>query len=312
VSEYQFLESAPPGWESFCQRSNAVFGSAAWQKILASSFGARTLYAWNGQSGGAITVFKAGPFSVGYLGFPAGSIAFERGLPAAIVSQLEESRRLYGLTCIRIPVSEFADNEDLGINFVSNPETAITALQQWDLMGVSKNLRRDLRKAGKSDVVVRQTTDTSLGPLFYDIYESTVKHHGGSLRYNCNYFSAVLGLAAENSAVQCFIAELADEVIGFAVVVNHGDAAFYLHGGATLASRKLSPSDLILAQAITQARSNGLSLFNCMASPPDQPTLVRYKEKWGAETRTIKTYTVPVSNAYWLFNLAERLRRFVS
>ena len=312
MNDYQFFETAPSGWDSFCRRSNSVFGSPAWQQVLADSFGARTLYAWNGQSGGAITLFRAGPFSVGYLGFPAGSIAFEHGLPAGIASQLRESRSLHGVTCIRMPVSEFADDNDLGFKYVSNPETAITALQQWDLMAVSKNLRRDLRKAGKSDVFVRKTNDTSLGPLIYAIYESTVRHHGGSLRYNCDYFSAILGLAAQNPAVQFFIADLNDKVIGFAIVVHHGDTAFYLHGGATLDARKLSPSDLILAQAITQAKSSGLCLFNFMASPADQPTLVRYKEKWGAETRAIKTYTVPVSRAYPFFKLAEYLRRSVS
>lgn len=312
MNEYQFYESAPTGWESYCRRSNIVFGSAAWQQILMNSFGANTLYVWNGQNGVAITVFKAGPFSVGYLGFPAGSIAFEHRLSNVIVSHLQRNRSECGLTCLRIPVSEFADNDVLGFDCASNPETAITALQQWDLSGVSKNLRRDLRKAGKSDVVVRQTSDAALGPVIYDIYESTVRHHGGSLRYNCSYFSAILDLAAENPAVHFFIAELAAEVIGFAVVVHHGDAAFYLHGGATLDSRKLSPSDLLLAQAITRAKMSGLSLFNFMASPPDQPTLVRYKEKWGAETRTIRTYTIPMSTTYPLFRFAERIRRSIS
>lgn len=312
MKEYQFSETAPPGWESFCRQSNAVFGSAGWQQVLESSFSASTLYAWNGENGGTVTVFNAGPFSVGYVGFPAGSIAFERELPAGIVSQVHKGRFLNNVTCIRIPVSGFADDEDLGFQYVSNPETAITNLQQWDLMGVSKKLRRDLRKAGKSDIVVRQTNDASFGPLIYGMYKSTVRHRGGSLRYNCNYFSALLELAAQNPAVQFFIAELSGEVIGFAVIVHHGDAAFYLHGGAVPGARNLSPSDLILAQAVAQAKSSGRSLFNFMASPPDQPTLVRYKEKWGAETRAIKTYTVPVSGAYPFFKLAEYLRRAMS
>jgi hypothetical protein len=312
VKEYQLSETAPPGWDSFCRRTNAVFGSPGWQQVLETSFGASTLYAWNGENGGAVTVFRAGPFSVGYVGFPAGSIAFERDLPAGIVAQVRKNRSLNNVTCIRIPVSGFADDEDLGFQYASNPETAITNLQQWDLMGVSKNLRRDLRKAGKSDIVVRQTNETSFGPLIYGIYESTVRHHGGSLRYNRDYFSGLLELAAQTPAVQFFVAELSGKVIGFAVVVHHGDAAFYLHGGAVPGARKLSPSDLILAQAIAQAKSSGRCLFNFMASPPDQPTLVRYKEKWGAETREIRTYTVPVSGAYPFFKLAEYFRRSVS
>jgi lipid II:glycine glycyltransferase (peptidoglycan interpeptide bridge formation enzyme) len=295
-----------------CERSSAVFGSTGWQQVLESSFGCKTVYASDGNVGAAITVFKAGPFSIGYLGFPAGSVIGDLAALDVIVSQLATSRPSPGLTCVRVPVSAFAAGPTLEHGSVSNPETAIVDLQQWDLMGVTKNLRRDIRKAERSGLNVESTTDVSHGSVLYSMYASAVKHHGGSLRYNAAYFSGLLDLAAHNQGVKVFAAKLDHDIIGFAVIVYHGDTAFYLHGGAASELRHLSPSDLILAEAIAAARSAGCEVFNFMASPADQPTLVRYKEKWGAETRPLRTYTVRLSPFYPVFRAAESLYRLIS
>jgi lipid II:glycine glycyltransferase (peptidoglycan interpeptide bridge formation enzyme) len=302
----------PPGWQDLCESSSAVFGTTDWQQVLESSFSCRSVYVSDGRNGAAVTAFKVGPFSVGYLGFPAGGLTGNADVLESILATLETAGRSAGLTCVRVPVSAFAANASFKLTSVSNPETAIADLQQWDLMGVSKNLRRDIRKAERSALSVERTTDYSLGPTLYGMYESAVKHHGGSLRYNAAYFSAVLELAARNQSVNVYLAKLDHDVIGFAVIVYHGSTAYYLHGGATPGARQLSPSDLVLSKAIAAARSAHCKMFNFMASPTDQPTLVRYKEKWGAETRPLRTYTVPLSAAFPLFRAAESLYRMVS
>jgi len=270
------------------------------------------VYASAGNAGAAITVFKAGPFSVGYLGFPVGSVIGDPATLDTILSQLAAKKPAPGLICARVPVSAFGTGTALEYASLSNPETAIADLQQWDLMGVSKNLRRDIRKAERSGLIIERTTDVSHGAILYSMYESAVKHHGGSLRYNAAYFSAVLTLAASSERVNVFIAKLDQDIIGFAVIVYHGDTAYYLHGGANAELRQLSPSDLILAEAIASARSAGCTVFNFMASPAGQPTLVRYKEKWGAETRPLRTYTVRLSPAYPVFRAAEGLYRLIT
>lgn len=309
---FTFTSNPPGGWQELCDESAAVFNSPAWQEVLESSFNCSSVYASDGRNGAAITIFSAGPFSVGYLGFPTGSFVGDPASLDALVARLASDRPVSGLTCVRIPVSAFGDGVDLNCAAVSNPETAITDLQQWDLMGVSKNLRRDIRKAERSGLTVERTDRASHAKALYDMYESAVKHHGGSLRYNTAYFSAVIELAAHDERINVFVAKQDHDIIGFAIIVHHGDIAFYLHGGAIAELRSLSPSDLILAQAIAAAREAGCSTFNFMASPANQPTLVRYKEKWGANTRSLKTYTVRLSPAYALFRAAENLYRLIS
>lgn len=312
MGNYHISTSPPPGWPALCQASSALFGSVDWQQLLETSFGCRSVYACDGQNGAAITAFKAGPFSIGYIGFPTGSVTGNTASLTEIISQLKATKPALGLTCIRVPVSAFADGPDLELPYVSNPETAIADLQNWDLMGVSKNLRRDIRKAERSGLSVSQSSDPALGPDIYNMYASAVKHHGGSLRYNAAYFSSLLELANQNPALQVFVASLDNDTVGFAVIVHHAGSANYLHGGARADVRHLSPSDLILAEAVASARSGGDDIFNFMASPADQPTLVRYKEKWGGETRSLKTYTLRLSPVYPLFKAAEGMYRLIS
>lgn len=308
MNKFGFSSVAPDGWEARCTTSGAVFGCQEWQRLLEASFGCRSIYGWNGENGAAISAFRAGPFTVGYLGFPAGSFIGNAEAHAQMLAELGAGTSV-GLTCVRVPVSPFGADLELLAPCVTNPETAIADLQSWDLVAVSKNLRRDIRKAERSGLEVELSTDQAIGTDLFGMYEAAVKHHGGSLRYNSEYFRGLLAMSARNPAVRVYIAKHEECIAGFAVVVLHGQSACYLHGGSAIKFRHLSPSDLILANAITSARSDGMSLFNFMASPADQPTLVRYKEKWGGETRPLRTYTIRLSVAFPLFRVVESLYR---
>jgi hypothetical protein len=308
MSKFGFFSVAPDGWEARCATRGALFGCPEWQGLLEASFGCRSIYGWNGEAGAAISAFKAGPFTVGYLGFPAGGFIGDPEAHDQMLTELGAGASV-GLTCLRVPVSLFGTDLELRAPYVTNPETAIADLQSWDLMAVSKNLRRDIRKAERSGLEVDLSTDEAIGTDLFGMYEDAVRHHGGSLRYNRDYFRGLLAMSARNSAIRVYIARHDGSIAGFAVVVLHGHSACYLHGGSAAEFRSLSPSDLILANAITSARADGKSLFNFMASPADQPTLVRYKEKWGGETRPLRTYTIRLSAAFPLFRVIESLYR---
>ena len=103
----------------------------------------------------------------------------------------------------------------------------------------------------------------------------------------------------------------APDVAAFLVTGRHGNTSYYLHGGTELRYRNLSPSDLLMADAIDTARKAGCSCFNFMSSPPKQVSLVRYKEKWGAETRQQKTFTAKLAAIYPLFRASELIHRLV-
>ena len=311
MSSYSFNKDAPPQWDVVCQSGGALFHSRQWQALLEHSFACQTLYGWNAdtESGAAITVFRAGPFKVGYLGFPVGGMVGNAIPDGTSILAWRHGPRTELPTCIRIAESAFARPMNLPLPHEPNPETAIRNLQDWDLSSVSKNLRRDVKKARRSNLSITPPKDAAEGSALFRIYRATVKNHGGALRYNEDYFSGLIKLAYHKSGLRILVARHQGNVAGFVIVGIHGKSSYYLHGGTDVAYRQYSPADLLLSEAIQLARDTGSECFNLMSSPNDQPSLVKYKEKWGGETRQHKTYTLAIKSSYYFFKIAEKLYR---
>jgi len=311
VSKFACSSTPPAHWDALCDASGALFSTAAWQRVLEKGFGCRTLYVANPGFGLAIPIFRAGPFRVGYAGFPAGRWIGPREQLAQALFDLKTSDASARPVCLRISPSPFANAPEFELPFVANPETAIENLQDWGSSTVSKKLRRDLRRAEKFPFDIGTSTDVSLAASVYGMYRETVSRHQGSLRYTEAYFEALLELAESDDRVRLFAAHRDDHLAGFAITVDDGATTHYLHGGTHADYRRESPSDLLLVAAINRARQDGANCFNLMASPANQPGLVRYKEKWGATTKELRTYTVPLRVTYPAFRAAEWLYRII-
>ena len=314
MNAYSFSTDPPRNWQPACMHAGLLFHTAQWQALLDRSFGSRTIYAWNSATGcgSAITVFKAGPFEIGYLGFPFGGMLGSAELDDnALLRALQQ--RSSGLpTCIRVAVSAFGANVPaLDLPYVSTPESAIVELESWDLASASANIRRDVKKAGRSGLDVIDGTDPSVGTAIFEMYRATVQRFSGSMRYSKQYFSNLVELSKVNPNLRVLIAKMDDEIAGFNVVVCHGDTAFYLHGGTRLVLREHRPASILMNEAIRWGQDSNCKSFNLMSSPSTQPSLVQYKEKWGAETKEHRTYTLPLRRSYQLMRIAERLYRIV-
>lgn len=311
MSEYAYSATPPEHWQALCKNSGAFFASEDWQELLRAGFGCETIYGSSSDGGLVISSFKAGPFAVGYLGFPTGGVIGERDTLQNTVSELRATSNISSPVCLRMPLSAFSNPPQLEAPYVTSPETAITDLQNWDSMAVSKKLRRDIRKAEKAQFEITTSDDPALGATLFGIYENTVKRHRGSMRYTLEYFVGLQQLQRTNEAVRIVVARKDEQMAGFAATIREGRTSYYLHGGTDDRFRQESPSDLLIQQAIHLAKNDGCDTFNLMASPADQPMLVRYKEKWGGTTRELRTHTLPLRRSYPLFALAERLYRVV-
>lgn len=311
MSQFTYSSNPPGHWQTLCENSDTFFASEDWQKLLRASFGCKTIYGSSSDSGLVISSFKAGPFSVGYLGFPTGRVIGVRDTLQNTASALRAASEITLPVCLRIPLSAFSNPPHLETPFVTSPETAITDLQNWDSMAVSKKLRRDIRKAEKAQFEIAAADVPALGETLFRIYENTVRRHRGSMRYTLKYFTGLQRLQRTNDAIRIIVAKKDDQIAGFAATVRDGLTSYYLHGGTDDRFRQNGPSDLLIQRAIHLAKNDGCEIFNLMASPTDQPMLVRYKEKWGGTTKELRTHTLPLSRSYPLFSVAERLYRIV-
>jgi len=304
--------SAPSGWSGLCAQGDALFQSEDWQSLLERSFPCSSIYFLDDTSHGAtITQFRAGPFRVGYLGFPVGGMVGGGALTLDFLEQLRRAEVDRLPVAVRIPVSGFGEAIDLDLPYESTAETAIVDLQSWALETINKNRRRDVNRSLRSGLDLVDASDPVDGARLYELYRKTLERNDGSLRYNATYFGELIQLAKRQPRLRVLLAKMDGSIAAFTVVVLHGSTAYYLHGAFDWSFREHLPSAMLLNEAIGWAKSEGCESFNLMSSPAGQDSLIKYKERWGAETREHRTYTLPLRPTYPLFKLAERLYRLI-
>ncbi|MFQ6023267.1 MAG: GNAT family N-acetyltransferase [Acidiferrobacterales bacterium] len=313
MSTFVFTPEPPNHWDAVCSTYSALFHSPGWQSVLNQAFGSQTMYGWNAgaQTGVAITVFKVGPFRVGYVGFPIGGAIGASPLEPTMVLGWQKAYFPAKLHCLRFPVSAFNTPMALDLPCQKTPETAILELQEWQITNLPK-LRRDIKKASSTGLQVIDAQSPAQGNILHRFYRDTVLRHGGKLRYNVGYFSSLISLAQRHPGLRCLLAILDEEVVGFLIVVLHARTAYYLHGAANPSLKQLSPSDVLLHEAINWAQDKDMDCFNMMPSPSHQTSLVRYKEKWGGITKQQQVFDLAVKPFHSLaFRMAERLYRLM-
>ena len=291
----KILSEPNDSWDYLCRKNNNLFHSTGWQQSLNFAFPSETLYVLNDEEENsiAITIFKAGPFRIGYVGFPVG------GAISGVHFSETEFRELLSLDFptrldfLRIPVSPFMTTMSLNLSYSKTYETAIIDLQEWDKARLSKSVRSSIRRAEKSGIKVIDIGDDD-ARILYKLYCDTVKRHHGALRYNEKYFHRLAQLSLKIENMRIMVAMYEGIIIGFIIVVLNNNTAYYLHGAIEQEYKRFCASDLLLYAAIQWAKSAKMDVFNLMTSPVDQPTLVRYKEKWKGITRIHKTYEMDI------------------
>jgi len=311
VNSWITTETVPPAWEDICAQGDALFHSPEWLAMLEKSFSCSSLFVLDEENrrGAAITQFRAGPFRVGYLGFPVGGMVGSAAPGEDILDAMRQATVDQMPVAVRVPVSGFEEVADLGLPYDATAETAIVDLQSWTLAGIPKNRRRDVNKSLRSGLDLVDASDPADAGFIYELYRRTLERKDGSLRYNAAYFSGLIELSKGDPRLRVLLAKQDDSIAAFTVVAIHGSVAYYLHGAYDWSLREHLPSAMLLNEAIEWAKAEGCDSFNLMSSPKGQESLVKYKERWGAETREHRTYTVPVKSTYPLFQLAERLYR---
>ena len=305
-----FTEKPPSRWSELCAQHGDIFNSPEWHAALSRGFGSKTLYGWDESTstGITVTIFKAGPFRIGYLAFPVGGCLPGEAISPHIIEAIRSSDLNKSIHLLRMPASAFVRKEILTCPAQTTLETAVENLQEWDLTRLSHNLQKAVKRAGRSPLEVVDAVNPSQGRVIFQLYRDTVKRHGGNMRYTEMYFQALIELSKTHDDLRCVLAMSDGEIAGFLAVALHQNTAYDLHCCMNLHFRRDNPSDLLTAFSISWAKGEGMERYNLGSSPLTQASLVAYKEKWGGATRKQKTYELalrPVQAA--MFNASAKL-----
>jgi len=315
-----FKENPPPHWNELCSQSGDFFNTPQWHAVLSRGFGSKTLYGWDESTstGLTVTIFKAGPFRIGYLAFPVGGGIAGEAISPHTIEAVRNSDLSKAIHVLRLPASAFIQKEVLPCPSQATMETAIESLQEWDFSGLGHNLQKAVKKAGRSPLEIVDAVDPSQGRDLFQLYKGTVHRHGGNMRYTEKYFQALIELSRAHSNLRCLLAIAGGEIAGFLAVALHQNTAYDLHCCISLRFRRYNPSDFMTSFSISWARGEGMEHYNMMSSPLKQTSLVAYKEKWGGATKEQQTYELalrPVQAAIFhasakIYQRAGKLFRF--
>lgn len=171
--------------------------------------------------------------------------------------------------------------------------------------------RYNIRVAERERVSVRKSENID---EFYKIFIDTAKRDGFSIRPR-EYFEKMLEILGKN--VELLTAEFQGKIIAAEIVSYYDETASYLYGASSSEHRNLMAPYLLHWEAIKQAKEKGCKYYDLLAVNPEGEDshkfagIGRFKRQFGGKTVHITgSYDLVYKPVwYWLFKMAEKLRR---
>ena len=277
-----------------------------WTNIVENGLNARTVPLGPNC---ALSLFKWGPVVAAYPNFPFGLRSREEFIQLMCTETLGTLKGK-GVDLLRLgmPASVLAASERPPL-VKSVPETVVNELESWSLDALSSIGLYKVRRAVRDGIRIRNATAADCEKIF-NLYRHTIKKHNGRLRYTHQYFQILLTASSSGGPLRISVADTPEaSCVGFIATLRRGATTFYLHGGFDRDHARMRPGFALMSHLLGLASKDGCARFNMMASPTDQPELIRYKERWGGDTSPIYHWDIAVSAIGKIARLLLTLRR---
>lgn len=138
----------------------------------------------------------------------------------------------------------------------------IGATEESLLAGLNQLWRRNLKKAEKSGVVVRQGTRADLA-MFHDVYVETAARDHFTPR-PLAYFDWMWDALSEDDHIRLYLAEIDghDRAAAATIWVRVGAHVWYSYGASTTADRDARPSNAIQWRMLCDALAAGANVYD--------------------------------------------------
>ena len=138
----------------------------------------------------------------------------------------------------------------------------VGATEESLLASLNQLWRRNLKKADKSGVVVRQGARADLAK-FHDVYVETAKRDHFTPR-PLSYFELMWDALAEDDHIRIYLAEIDghDRAAAATIWVRVGNHVWYSYGASTTADRDARPSNAIQWRMLCDALAEGAGVYD--------------------------------------------------
>jgi CelD/BcsL family acetyltransferase involved in cellulose biosynthesis len=289
---------ADPRWDEYVagRADGRVYHRAAWPAILRSAYGFRPACLATVAPDGRLTGVLPAMLSRGLVTgrrlrslptVPVGGPLADG--PAEMSSLLRAGCDAAANGARSFMVSSAFDLDGLEPRLVSAPcaPTWVTPLPsdpeelraEWRRR--SKNLHRNLNKAGKAGLTVRESTSDDDLRRFHELYLDTMRRHR-ALPRSLRFLRASQRALAASGAWRLWVAEADGRIVAGGLFLVHGDTVELLYNASAVDALDLRPNHSIYWHVIEWAIEHGHRRLDWGRAEPDS-SLGRFKAQWSAE-----------------------------
>jgi lipid II:glycine glycyltransferase (peptidoglycan interpeptide bridge formation enzyme) len=109
-------------------------------------------------------------------------------------------------------------------------------------------------------------------------------------KYPLQWFYTMFERLVPQRKADILFAVKEDEYAAGVVLVYSATSNHYLHNGSMAVHLENRPNDLIVDEIIRKGVEEGKTTLDFMGSDPNDLSLLRFKEKWGSQSKDIYTY----------------------
>ena len=159
-----------------------------------------------------------------------------------------------------------------------------------------RRIRQGVTKATRMNVRVRPAETERDLQAWYPLYLETMRTHGIPPR-PYRLFAAMWSFLRPAGFMDVLFAEAGGGrgLLAGSIFLKFGQTVFYAFNGRRRAYLSLRPNDLILWNAIRAAADGGYRRFDFGEVDETNPSLARFKSKWGAISSSLYRYYYPGS-----------------
>jgi hypothetical protein len=298
--ELKVFESPGKEWDEFASRhTDLIFYQSVWSQVLKEGLGGQPLYFYLREGGGIVAglpgvLLNFRVFKILYASLPYGNLIGEREYFGPFMEILEDEFRKRKIDQVRVTESPFSKSQIPGSFKSISAKCTLLDLRGfnkekvWE--GYKKNIRRDVRKAQKSGVTIRDGDSREGIHLFYKLYLASMERNRVMAKYPLRWFETLYDIVTKKGLGTILIAEMHGVAIAGVVLIYSASSTHYFHNGSQYEFLKFCPNELLVHFSLEKTIEKGNSFFDFMGSDPNDLSLIRFKEKWGSHSMDLNTY----------------------
>jgi len=277
--------------EFITHNSSCIFSSIDWYNVLENGFNTRVLaYGFKNKEKlkliipGILLDFKI--IKMFYSNIPYGGFIGDKRYINEFLPLLEDSLKKEGISILRI-CKQFSDNYDGPEKYKIQPGCQqiinIEGLSESEIWrNYNKRIRRDVRKAEKLGVAIKELSEKKELDILYDLYVQTMERNNTYPVWSKDAIYSIYAHLLEKDKAKVLFASLNGKYIAGVMLIYSEETMYYFISSSSAKYLSFCPNDLLMHNIILLGIKTGKKKIDLMTSRESDVQLIKFKEKWGA------------------------------